>query len=238
MNVNDPRILVVEDERDMAALLEVRLCEVAGSVVTARDARSASRLCETESFSLIVLDLMLPDGSGTDICRQLRSRDDHTPVLMLTARSSEHDKITGFDSGADDYVTKPFSIEELLCRARALMRRSEQWRTTAAISPTIIAGPLAIDVPKRRVHKGEESLALTAKEFDLLLLLAQSPGKVFSRRDLLKLVWGYQHEGYRHTIDTHVSRLRNKIEDNPADPALIETVWGVGYRFAENCTGV
>jgi DNA-binding response OmpR family regulator len=175
---------------------------------------------------------MLPGMSGTEVCRQLRERERATPILMLTAKSEERDKVLGLDLGADDYVTKPFSIRELLARVRALLRRVELDQPEEA--PAEIAfGDLVIEPAKRKVRVAGEPVELTAKEFDLLNLFAQHPGRAFSRQELLDKVWGYQYAGYSHTVNSHINRLRSKIEPDPSAPRYVQTVWGVGYRFAE-----
>jgi DNA-binding response OmpR family regulator len=175
---------------------------------------------------------MLPGMSGTEVCRQLREKERTTPILMLTAKSEERDKVLGLDLGADDYVTKPFSIRELLARVRALLRRVELDQPEEA--PAEIAfGDLVIEPAKRKVQVAGENVELTAKEFDLLNLFAQHPGRAFSRQELLDKVWGYQYAGYSHTVNSHINRLRSKIETDPSAPRYVQTVWGVGYRFAE-----
>lgn len=209
----------------------MRLREIAPQVDVAFDGAAGYRMAIEDSYDLLVLDLALPEVDGMEICARIRARRQYTPIIVITARATERDKIAGLDAGADDYVTKPFSIEEFLSRVRALLRRTDLWRRTAASEPVISAGPLLIDVVGRTMTNDGRAIDLTAKEFDLLLVLARSPGKVISRAELLRDVWGYTHEGYRHTVDTHMSRLRGKIE-RAAEPSLIQTVWGVGYRFA------
>lgn len=178
---------------------------------------------------------MLPGMEGLEVCRRLRAKPPYTPILMLTAKSSELDRVLGLEVGADDYLTKPFSIRELVARVKALFRRVEAIGTQGSPGPqkTIRAGDLIIDVEKRKVMLESKQADLTAKEFDLLLQFAQHPGRVYTRSQLLDLVWGYAHDGYEHTVNSHINRLRAKIEEDPARPRYILTVWGVGYKFAE-----
>jgi DNA-binding response OmpR family regulator len=196
------------------------------------------RLAQANAFDLILLDIMLPGMDGLEVCRRLRERRVYTPVLMLTARASEGDKLLGFEMGADDYLTKPFSVAELLARVKAIFRRvdvlSEQARTTP--QPLRFGEALSIDPRSREVLVRGEPISLTHKEFDLLLHFAQNPGRVYSRAQLLDAVWGYSHEGYEHAINCHINRLRAKIERDSARPELLQTVWGVGYKFAPEGT--
>jgi DNA-binding response OmpR family regulator len=226
------RLLVVEDDRDIAELMALHLRDLQHEVEVVEDARVALDRALGDGFDLIVLDLMLPGGDGLEICRRLRSREIHTPILMLTARSAEIDRVLGLELGADDYVTKPFSIRELQARVKALLRRSEMpSRSPGPAGERIEVGDLAIDLDKRAVTVAGAPVELTAKEFDLLAQFARYPGRVYSRAQLLDLVWGHAHAGYEHTVNSHINRLRAKIERNPARPDLILTVWGVGYKF-------
>lgn len=234
--MSTPRtILIIEDEPDLAGLLQIQLGDLADTVDVEHDGVAALRRVQSSAYDLIVLDLMLPGISGIDICGAVRSRQNHTPIIMLTAKGTEADKVIGLESGADDYVTKPFSMPEFLSRVRAVLRRSEQWsESVRRYGDVVVRDGLTIEVAKRRVIRDGRHLKLTSKEFDVLLLLAQSPGRVFSREELLKLIWGYTHGGYRHTVDTHVNRLRQRVEHDPATPVLILTVWGVGYKFSDS----
>jgi DNA-binding response OmpR family regulator len=228
------RVLVVEDDRDIADLVALHLRDLQHEVEVVEDARVALDRALGDGFDLIVLDLMLPGGDGLEICRRLRGREIHTPILMLTARSAEIDRVLGLELGADDYVTKPFSIRELQARVKALLRRSRlPGRGAAPGGERIEVGELAIDLGRRTVTVVGAPVELTAKEFDLLAQFARHPGRVYSRAQLLDLVWGHAHTGYEHTVNSHINRLRAKIERNPAKPDLILTVWGVGYRFAD-----
>jgi DNA-binding response OmpR family regulator len=175
---------------------------------------------------------MLPGLNGFDVCRKIRESS-KTPVLMLTARSEEVDKVLGLELGADDYITKPFSIREFLARVKAVIRRTESFSGSGGEGDEqILHGELRIELDKRLVFVSERPVELTAKEFDLLVLFARNPGRAYNRQQLLDLVWGYQFEGYQHTVNSHINRLRGKIELDPSDPKYIQTVWGFGYRFA------
>lgn len=227
------RVLVIEDEAEIARLVELHLrdlgCEVKhvdNGVVGLAEARDGG-------YDLIVLDLMLPELDGLEVCRRLRSEPSYTPILMLTARSSEIDRVLGLETGADDYLTKPFSVRELVARAKAIFRRVDALRSEETPPAALSFGDLQIDTASRNVEVGGKRAHLTAKEFDLLLHFARNPGRVYSRTDLLDSVWGYAYEGYEHTVNSHINRLRNKIEDDPRKPRFVLTVWGVGYRFAE-----
>jgi DNA-binding response OmpR family regulator len=194
------------------------------------------RLATSSNWDLIILDLRLPGPDGLEICRAIRRDRPYQPVLMLTSKSSELDRVLGLETGADDYLTKPFSVLELVARVRALFRRIENVRllpqTKRANSPTITIGRLSIDPARREVTLGDRQIDLTAREFDLLAFFARHPGRVFRRADLLDNVWGYGHEGYEHTVNSHINRLRAKIEKDPSKPEMIVTVWGVGYKFS------
>jgi DNA-binding response OmpR family regulator len=229
------RILIVEDNKDLATLLGMHLRDLSYEVDVAGDGLDGLARAEAGQYDLIILDLMLPGLDGLEVCRRLRSSSPYVPILMLTSKASELDRVLGLELGADDYVTKPFSIMELLARVKAIFRRVEnlgQARATA--EPGVIrAGALAIDPGRRVVLLDGKPVELTAKEFDLLLHFANHPGRVYTRSQLLDTVWGYGHEGYEHTVNSHINRLRAKIERNPADPEFILTVWGVGYKFTE-----
>ncbi|MCP4994768.1 MAG: response regulator transcription factor, partial [Gammaproteobacteria bacterium] len=189
-----------------------------------------------KSYDLIVLDLMLPGMDGLTVCQELRKRAGYIPILMLTAKSSELDRVVGLEMGADDYLIKPFSILELQARIKALLRRVEALAKPAIVQPQadrLVRNGLTIDVAKRQVMLDKSVIELTAKEFDLLLHFARHPGQVFNRVQLLDQVWGYNHEGYEHTVNSHINRLRAKIEQDTANPKLILTSWGAGYQSAE-----
>ena len=228
-------ILVIEDNHDIARLVEMHLQDLSYQVELAADGNAGLARAMQGQFDLIILDIMLPGIDGLEICRRLRGASNHTPVLMLTAKTTELDRVLGLELGADDYLTKPFSIMELLARVKAIIRRtvlSKQALPDNAADIIHING-LVIDPSRRAVNVGKSPVELTAREFDLLLYFASHPGQVFSREQLLNRVWGYGHDGYEHTVNSHINRLRKKIEQDPADARYILTVWGVGYKFAE-----
>ncbi|OQW30073.1 MAG: DNA-binding response regulator [Nitrospira sp. SG-bin1] len=231
-------ILVIEDDRDIARLLELHLQDGGYTVHIVRDGVTGCTHALSNTYDLIILDLMLPGMDGLDICHALRAKPNYTPVLMLTAKSTELDRVLGLEVGADDYLTKPFSIRELLARVKALFRRMEVLRTPveSARQKLIRAGDLVIDTEKRKVTLSGRTIDLTVKEFDLLLLFARQPGRVYTRSQLLDLVWGYAHAGYEHTVNSHINRLRAKIESDTSRPRYILTVWGIGYSFSEEHT--
>ena len=229
------RILVVEDNPDLADLVTLNLRDEGYAVDSIGNGSLALEKLQAESFDLVILDLMLPGMDGLMLCKQLRNRPDYLPILMLTAKSTELDRVLGLEVGADDYVTKPFSIRELIARVKALFRRVDAMRRVPAEkNEQLDINGLIIDSDKRRVCLDGKEINLTSREFDLLLYFARNPGRVYSRSQLLDAVWGYGHEGYEHTVNSHINRLRAKIEDQPADPHFILTVWGVGYKFAEH----
>ena len=229
------RVLIVEDDRDIAELVALHLGDLAIRTDLALDGRDAIARLEGRSYDLVILDLMLPELDGLEVCKRLRARSDYTPILMLTAKATELDRVLGLEVGADDYLTKPFSVLELAARVKAILRRVEELNgRSAATRRPVEIGDLAIDPDRRRATVDGRVLELTAKEFDLLLHFASHPGLVFSRAQLLDRVWGYGHDGYEHTVNSHINRLRAKLEPEPARPRYIQTVWGVGYRFAED----
>lgn len=229
-------ILVVEDDQDIGRLVELHLRDLGYSVHLLHDGKEGLMDALTKPYDLVILDVMLPGIDGLELCRQLRSKATYTPILMLTAKSSEFDRVLGLEVGADDYVTKPFSVRELLARVKAVFRRAEAFAAKdVQITPNNIRlGDLNIDVEKRKVTLSGTVKDLTAKEFDLLLQFAQNPGRVYTRSQLLDLVWGYGHDGYEHTVNSHINRLRSKIEKDSALPAYILTVWGIGYKFRDD----
>jgi len=229
------KILVVEDNKDLARLLELHLRDLTYDVDLAFDGDAGWTQITSQPYDLIILDLMLPGIDGLEICRRIRSRPAYTPILMLTSKSTELDRVLGLEIGADDYVTKPFSIRELMARVKAIFRRIDELQSDRRQDKQslIRAADLVIDPQKRTVSLGDRTIDLTAKEFDLLLHFARHAGRVFTRSQLLDEVWGYSHDGYEHTVNSHINRLRAKIEANPTQPCYILTVWGVGYKFAE-----
>lgn len=231
-------VLIIEDEQDLARILKRHLEELSCTVQLAFAGDAGLRLAESKPFDLIVLDIMLPGIDGLEVCRRLRAKRVYVPVLMLTARATEVDKVLGLEMGADDYMTKPFSVAELAARVKAIFRRvdhlSEQ--ASGARQALQFGEILSIDPRSREVRVRGRSVALTHKEFDLLLHFAQNPGRVYSRTQLLDAVWGYSHEGYEHAVNCHVNRLRAKIEIDAAKPELLQTVWAVGYKFVPGVT--
>lgn len=228
------KVLVVEDEWDIAQLLNLHLRDANCDVTLVADGHEAMRLALEQSWDLIILDLRLPGTDGLSICRALRHEDQYVPILMLTSKSSELDRVLGLELGADDYMTKPFSVTELVARVNAIFRRVESLQKSLPDQGGFIrVGPLQINANGREVLLDGEPISLTAKEFDLLLHFVKHPGCVFSRAQLLDSVWGYGHEGYEHTVNSHINRLRAKIEPNPSQPSVIVTVWGVGYKLDE-----
>lgn len=227
------RILVVEDDPDIAGLLELTLRDEGFGVQVAANGAKAMALIERTRFDLLMLDVMLPGMNGLDICRKVREGSDYTPIVILSSRSAESQRIVGLELGADDYVTKPFSVLELVSRIRALFRRVDALsRSEPARNERLAIDGLVLDPVAREASLEGMPLALTAKEFDLLLFFARNPGRVFSRLQLLDQVWGYAHEGYEHTVNSHINRLRAKLEPDSANPRFVQTVWGVGYKFS------
>lgn len=231
------KVLVVEDDRDIVTLLEIHLRDMGCEVRYAFDGREGLRQALDPSYDLIILDLMLPGMEGTEICRQVRARELITPIMMLTARSEEIDRVLGLEFGADDYLTKPFSVREFIARVKAIFRRSEmQAGRNQQGQPMrkMQFGPLMIDLDMRKVTIDDQRIELSPKEFDLLSLLASNPGKSYDRARILNLVWGYDFDGYEHTVNSHINRLRAKIEPDLSTPRYILTTWGIGYRFNED----
>ena len=229
------KILIVEDNKELAQLLALHLRDLYCDVELCYDGISGLRLAENSGYDLVILDLMLPGIDGLEICKKLRAQDHYIPILMLTAKSSELDRVLGLEIGADDYVTKPFSITEVLARIKAIFRRVDAMNNHPKIQPgrIINRGEMEIDLEKHSILINREAIDLTAKEFDLLVYFTQHPGRVFSRAQLLDQVWGYGHDGYEHTVNSHINRLRVKIEKDPGNPCYILTVWGVGYKFSD-----
>ncbi|MEJ2619107.1 MAG: response regulator transcription factor [Candidatus Thiodiazotropha sp.] len=230
------RILIVEDEPDIAHLVQNHLQDAGYDADIASSGALAMELFKKNSYQLVVLDLMLPDTDGLTLCRKMRTDGAYVAILMLTAKSTELDRVLGLEMGADDYLTKPFSVPELMARIKALFRRIDalqEGSSEIADQQTLERDGITIDVNKRSVKVGGEPVDLTAREFDLLLFFARHPGRVFSRIQLLDKVWGYNHDGYEHTVNSHINRLRSKIEKDPSEPEYVLTVWGVGYKFRD-----
>jgi two-component system, OmpR family, response regulator len=227
------RVLIVEDDSDIANVLSLHLRDERYEVVHCADGDAGLRLLEQGGWDALILDLMLPGVDGLEICRRARAMTRYTPIIITSARSSEVHRILGLELGADDYLAKPFSVLELVARVKALLRRVDALERNSRLDAgRLELGGLSIDPLMREVTVDGARIELTPREFDLLYFFAQHPGKVYSRMDLLNAVWGYQHEGYEHTVNTHINRLRAKIEPDPAQPARILTVWGHGYKLA------
>jgi DNA-binding response OmpR family regulator len=230
------KVLIIEDDQNIVELVTIHLKDLGFRVDHEGSGEEALKRALRYDYDLIILDLMLPELDGMEICRQLRTKNIHTPILILTAKSEELDKVLGLELGADDYVTKPFSIRELIARVKAITRRVKSVREEEkkkSAKEILRVGELVIDTGKRKVALSDREIDLTVKEFDLLALFVRNPGRAYSRQQLLDTVWGYQFEGYNHTVNSHINRLRSKIEEDPSNPQYIKTVWGFGYRFAD-----
>jgi two-component system, OmpR family, alkaline phosphatase synthesis response regulator PhoP len=229
-------VLIIEDDEDIVDLLAIHLNDLDCRMDKIYDGPAGLELALEKPYDLIILDVMLPGMDGLEVCRQLRARSVPTPILMLTAKAEEIDKVLGLETGADDYLTKPFSVREFISRVKAIFRRVQMIRESLpAEAPKGILryADLLVDYENHKVIVGENRVGLTPKEFDLLWLLASHPGRSYTRSELLNLVWGYEFSGYEHTVNAHINRLRAKIEKNLADPQYILTTWGIGYRFQD-----
>ena len=229
-------VLVIEDQKDIAKLIKLHVKDLASDVQLAFDGITGLAAAEAKVFDLIILDLMLPGMDGLEVCRRLRAKTHYVPILIVTSRSTELDRVLGLELGADDYLTKPFSVLELVARTKALFRRVDALaaNTVSSAAQPIRTGNLRIDPVKREATLGNKPLSLTLKEFDLLLHFARNPGRAYSRIELLDAVWGYGHDGYEHNVNCHINRLRAKIEKNQTQPKFILTVRGIGYRFSDS----
>jgi DNA-binding response OmpR family regulator len=231
------RVLFIEDDAQIGELVAGQLRELGHAVHWAQDGAEGFQAYQDEDFDLVILDLRLPSLHGLDICRRIREDDPFIPIVMLTAKAEKRDVVRGLELGADDYITKPFSSSELVARIHALFRRiaADRSQSAGATPPddALQFNGLTVYPERHKVTCDGEPVHLTTKEFDLLLLFARHPGRAFSRTELLTEVWGMQFDGYDHTVNTHINRLRGKIEPDPSEPTYIRTVWGVGYRFAE-----
>jgi len=237
MIMNNKKIIIVEDNHDISDLVKLHLSDIGIKVDTFYDGVSGWTSIEKNCYDLIILDIMLPGLDGLEICKKIRNTSKtYTPILMLTSRSSEMDRVLGLESGADDYLTKPFSLMEMVARVKALIRRHDAMLNKPLDTEKLLFTDLSINTKTREVIKEQKQLELTAKEFDLLLYFAQHPGQVFDRMQLLDKVWGYGHIGYEHTVNSHINRLRGKLETDPRTPKFIKTVWGVGYQFIATAT--
>jgi two-component system, OmpR family, alkaline phosphatase synthesis response regulator PhoP len=230
------QVLIIEDDPEIVDLLEIHLNDLDCKVAKAHDGKQGLDKALGHSYDLIILDIMLPGMDGLEVCRRLRGQEKYTPILMLTAKSEEIDKILGLETGADDYLTKPFSVREFISRVKAIFRRVEMIsgnKSEVDQKKIVEVDDLLIDAEKRKVLMHGERLALTPKEFDLLWTMAAHPGRSYSRQELLNLVWGYEFSGYEHTVNAHINRLRSKIERDVSVPQYILTSWGIGYRFKD-----
>jgi DNA-binding response OmpR family regulator len=225
------QLLLVEDDDAIAVALRLHLEDAGFRLHREADGRQAMAAIDRQRWDLVLLDLMLPGADGWEVCRHLRARHADVPVIMLSARSAEAHRVLGLELGADDYVAKPFSMLELVARIRALLRRIEQMRSTAAARQDFSFGPFRLDTVRRELLRDGTVVPLTLREFDLLHFLLKHPGRPFSRAELLQRVWGDGFDGYEHTVNSHINRLRSRIEEDPRDPKRVVTVWGVGYRF-------
>ena len=227
------KILVVDDEKLLVKGIKFNLENEGYSVDACYDGEEALNMARAENYDLIILDLMMPKKDGLEVCQEIRGFST-VPIIMLTARSEGADLLMGFESGADDYMTKPFNILELKARVRALLRRASiSAPPVKPISSVLSRGHITVDEERRKVTKSGQVIELTMKEFDLILFLMKNPGRVYSRENLLDLVWGYDYQGDTRTVDVHIRRLREKLELDSAKPRYIVTKWGVGYYFAE-----
>ncbi len=227
-------VLIIEDDEDIIDLLTIHLRDLDCKIDHAMSGDEGYHKAKGGQYDLIVLDLMLPRLDGTEVCQMLRSDGVTSPIMMLTARAEEIDKILGLEIGADDYLTKPFSVREFIARVKAIFRRSQFRENEARPNALIQRGDLVIDREARKVTLCEKRLDLTPKELELLILLASYPGRSFSRDQLLDSIWGYEFLGDSHTVNSHVNRLRRKLEPDPDKPTFILTSWGIGYRFTED----
>jgi DNA-binding response OmpR family regulator len=230
------RVLLVEDDADIAEVVALHLRDEGYAVEHALDGTAGLRLLEGEAWDAIVLDLMLPGVDGLEICRRARAMERYTPIIITSARGSEVHRVLGLEIGADDYLAKPFSVLELVARVRALLRRVDALARARPGTGAVRVGDLAVFPLEREVKVAGVAVELTPREFDLLYFFASHPGKVFSRSELLDQVWGHRHGGYEHTVNTHINRIRAKIEANAAEPRRILTVWGRGYKLAPEGT--
>ncbi|WP_299581115.1 response regulator transcription factor [uncultured Sunxiuqinia sp.] len=228
------KALIIEDDRDISELIAIHLSDMNMEVDKAYDGKEGLMKALNNRYRFILLDIRLPLLDGFEVCKRLRMEKDNTPVLMITSKSEEIDKVLGLEIGADDYISKPFGIRELLARVKAVLRRAERTAQSRDEELELRCDQLYINVGMRIVEVGGERVELSPKEFDLLVHLASNPGKTYSRMQLLDKVWGYEFEGFEHTVNSHINRLRSKIEKDMSQPEYILTTWGVGYKFRES----
>jgi len=229
------KALIIEDDKDISELIAIHLADMDLAVDKAFDGKDGLMKAMNNQYRFILLDIRLPLLDGFEVCKRLRMEKVNTPILMLTSKSEEIDKVLGLEMGADDYISKPFGIRELLARIKAVLRRYDSAQTSNADDDKELRfDKLYINVGMRIVELNGERIELSPKEFDLLIYLASHPGKTYSRMQLLNQIWGYEFEGFEHTVNSHINRLRSKIEANMNEPQFILTTWGVGYKFREN----
>ena len=229
------KVLIVEDDRELIDLIEIHLKDIDCAVTKAYNGREGLDIALKEKQDLVILDVSMPEMDGFEVCKAIRAKQS-TPVIMLTAKSEEIDRVLGLEIGADDYITKPFSVREFIARVKAIFRRTkmDKAENKDTIQNELHFDGLSINIEKRKVSKDGQRIDLSPKEFELLTLMASNPGKSYSRSSLLSLIWGYDFEGYEHTVNSHINRLRAKIESDMAHPNYIITSWGVGYKFNED----
>ncbi len=230
------KALIIEDDKDIADLIAIHLADLGFEADIASDGKEGLLKALNNAYRIILLDLRLPGLDGMEVCKKIRLERINVPVLMVTSKSEEIDKIIGLEIGADDYITKPFSIRELIARVKAILRRAEFTRQIAAngVNEEIKGEGIYINITLRNVEVHGRRIEFSPKEFDLLVLFASNPGRTYTRTQFLDIVWGYQFEGYEHTVNSHINRLRTKIERNLNEPEFILTTWGVGYKFRES----
>ncbi len=229
------RALIIEDDKDISELISIHLSDMDLEVDKSYDGQDGLMKALNNNYRFILLDLRLPKMDGIEVCRKLRIEKNNTPILMLTSKSEEIDKVLGLEMGADDYISKPFGIRELIARIKAVLRRYDLSKSNGEENEKELrCEKLYINVGMRIVELDGNRIELSPKEFDLLVHLASNPGKTYSRMQLLNKVWGYEFEGFEHTVNSHINRLRSKIEKNMSQPEYILTTWGVGYKFREN----
>ncbi|MEP1034902.1 response regulator transcription factor [Ekhidna sp.] len=227
------KVLIIEDDLEIINLLEIHLNDLSCDVLKAMDGGVGLEMAKNENPDLIILDIALPVMDGIEVCQKIRMNQT-TPIIMLTAKSEEIDRVLGLEVGADDYIIKPFSVREFIARVKAIFRRTKLIKESIANGTARLGfDGLTIDIEKRKVEVNNERIELSPKEFELLTLMASHPGKSYTRSDLLKIIWGYDFEGYEHTVNSHINRLRAKIESDMTKPKYILTTWGVGYKFSE-----
>ncbi len=228
------KVLIVDDDKEIVNLLEIHLKDIDCKVLKSYNGKDGLQKALSEKLDLVILDISMPEMDRIEVCREIRAKQS-TPIIMLTAKTEEIDRVLGLEIGADDYITKPFSIREFIARVKAIFRRLKLNNEELNNNPNTVLtySDLSINIEKRKVMKKGEKIELSLKEFELLALMACNPGKNYSRANLLSLIWGYDFEGYEHTVNSHINRLRAKIEPEMANPTFIITTWGVGYKFNE-----